>query len=545
MKAKNIGFGNLSIANKLKIGLGLIMAFVVLLIVTGAWSLRSINRGLSHIITVNNEKIGLAHAMQNATNVIDKSMMTSLMAKDETITADELKKMDASSMVFEQSLGRLEAFEKAAKGREIVKACRENFSIVKQAREGVKKLLASGDLSQAGNTALGVIQVSALLAQSCDDLVQYQAEQTKNAATKAGATYREAVLILVVVGALVVAFALFLGVFLKSSIAAPLSKAVAAAQQITAGDLTVQINSGVSDETGQLLDAMKNMTENLRHIIGEVKGAAEDMGSASQHLRDSSELMSSGAGEQAARASQVATASEEMTQTVLDIARSSAGIETSATETANLARHGAEIVDNSVEKVRMIARTVDESGRLIRLLGERSDQIGAILNVIDEIADQTNLLALNAAIEAARAGDAGRGFAVVADEVRKLAERTGSSTSEIGGMIRSIQEEVMKAVFSMEAITEEVRAGVELSTQAGLVLRNVVESVDQLHVMTQQIASATEEMTQTSDEISRDIESIASVSRETSGNSEQIKGASRQLSDLSTNLEKIVGGFAV
>jgi methyl-accepting chemotaxis protein len=342
-----------------------------------------------------------------------------------------------------------------------------------------------------------------------------------------------------------VGFAVFLAIVLKNSISRPLSEAVLVAHRIARGDLTVRIDTVATDETGQLLRAMKNMAESLRHIIGEVKVAAENIGAASRQLNGNSEVMSNGAGEQATRASQVATASEEMSHTVLDVARNSANIEASATETARLAKEGETVVERSVEKVRAIAQTIDESGQSIKLLGERSNQIGVILSVINEIADQTNLLALNAAIEAARAGEVGRGFAVVADEVRKLAERTGRSTSEIGSMIRSIQEEVSKAVSSMDFITTEVKMGVDLSTQGGGVLRNIVDSVDQLHVMVQQIASATEEMAQTSDEINKDIEMIALVSKETSGNSEQTREASNQLSGLSVNLERIVGGFVV
>jgi methyl-accepting chemotaxis protein len=202
-------------------------------------------------------------------------------------------------------------------------------------------------------------------------------------------------------------------------------------------------------------------------------------------------------------------------------------------------------VDGSVYKVKSIAQTIETTARLIGALGGRSDQIGQIINVINDVADQTNLLALNAAIEAARAGEAGRGFAVVADEVKKLAERTGNSTAEIDSMIKSMQKEVREVVATMETITGEVKTGVELSTQAGDVLRSIVASVDQLHVMVQQIASASEEMASTSEQISKDIESIATVSKETSEGSEGITRASLELAGLSVDLEKSVSGFSV
>jgi methyl-accepting chemotaxis protein len=290
---------------------------------------------------------------------------------------------------------------------------------------------------------------------------------------------------------------------------------------------------------------MQNMVQNLQRIIGEVKGAAANMASASQELNANSTLMSTGASEQAGKASLVASASEEMSQTILDVARNTSGIEASATETVKLAREGEKVVDDSVYKVKSIAQTIETSARLIGALGGRSDQIGQIINVINDVADQTNLLALNAAIEAARAGEAGRGFAVVADEVKKLAERTGNSTAEIDSMIKSMQKEVREVVATMETITGEVKAGVELSTQAGDVLRSIVASVDQLHVMVQQIASASEEMASTSEQISKDIESIATVSKETSEGSEGITRASLELAGLSVDLEKSVSGFSV
>ncbi len=537
--------GRLSIANRLKAGLGLIIAFMVLLTVTGIWSLGAINSKVGQIIDVNNAKITLAHDMQNATNIIDKSIMTSIVGRDEATTTVELKKMQSARQAFEGAIEKLEKIETTAKGKEIVATNKNNFAIAWQANERILQLLSSGDMNQAGLMAMGVVQISATLTKSCDELVQYQQELTKKAAAEGRLTYGKATLILIGAGALVLIFAVFLAIFLKNSITRPLMKAVAVAHRIAGGDLAMDVDDTACDETGELLKAIKNMATNLRNIIGEVKTAAENMAAASQQLNNSSEDMSRGAGEQAEKASQVATASEEMSQSVLDVAKHASSIEASATGTASLAKEGEGVVDRSVEKVKAIARTIDESGRLIKLLGERSDQIGAILNVINEIADQTNLLALNAAIEAARAGDAGRGFAVVADEVRKLAERTGSSTSEIGSMIRSIQEEVSRAVASMDAIITEVRSGVDLSTQGGDVLRQIVGSVEQLHLMVQQIASATEEMAATSDQINNDIETIASVSRETSGNSDQVNHAARKLSELSVNLENVVSGFTV
>ena len=194
-------------------------------------------------------------------------------------------------------------------------------------------------------------------------------------------------------------------------------------------------------------------------------------------------------------------------------------------------------------EVKEIADTVDMSADIVRTLGDRSKHIGDIVNAIEDIADQTNLLALNAAIEAARAGEHGRGFAVVADEVRKLAERRVKSTTEIRDMIESTQDEVFKAIDSMENVSSKVGVGVELSAQTGKALSVIVDKAHDLQLNVQQIASATEEMSTTSGEISKDIEAVAMVSRESSDGAMEIERASTELSRLSADLKEVVEQF--
>lgn len=316
------------------------------------------------------------------------------------------------------------------------------------------------------------------------------------------------------------------------------------AKKISAGDLTKSFSSNGKAETG-VYAAMKEMAEKLKKVVAETKSAADNLASASHELSASSEQMSRGVSEQAGRSSQIATASTQMSQTVIDVAKTSSNIASSATETVKVAGEGEEIVNKSVQEVKAIAETVNESSKLMASLGERSKQIGEIVNVIKDIADQTNLLALNAAIEAARAGEQGRGFAVVADEVRKLAERTGKATSEISEMINAIQDEMEKAVVSMEDGTKRVEIGVEFSAQAGEALRKIVGSVGELQSMVQQIATATEEMSTASEQISGDIETIANVSKETSISSDQVAQASSDLAGLASGLQNTVGLFKV
>ncbi|MBF0519422.1 MAG: methyl-accepting chemotaxis protein, partial [Nitrospirae bacterium] len=345
--------------------------------------------------------------------------------------------------------------------------------------------------------------------------------------------------------ALFLVFIAFILWAIKKTVIRPIDSIVDISEEISRGNLTVRIDAGVGGEIGKLLASITLMAERLGGLLNSIFDSSKNIMTVSEQLNESSVQMARGVSEQTERATQIAAASEEMSQTVVHIAENAVHIEASAKETSETAKVGEDIVLKAVNEVNAIADVVNESASLISSLGQRSKQIGEIIGVIRDIADQTNLLALNAAIEAARAGEQGRGFAVVADEVRKLAERTGSATSEISTMITAIQNEVQAAVNSMDNGTKRVQVGVQYAREAGNALHDIVGGVDSFKEMAHQIATATSEMSEVSNQITSNIETIANVSRDTTDTTETINRLAAQLRDFSKSLEAILRGFNI
>ena len=161
-------------------------------------------------------------------------------------------------------------------------------------------------------------------------------------------------------------------------------------------------------------------------------------------------------------------------------------------ETKAKAEDGARIVEKSLQSINKVHQvSVELKGDMVQL-NEHAQAISRIMNVISDIADQTNLLALNAAIEAARAGEAGRGFAVVADEVRKLAEKTMSSTQDVGNAIKSIQESTAKSTASVDDAVVRIEEATEYANASGQALEAIVSTVEGTADQVNAIATASE-----------------------------------------------------
>ncbi|HEX8543776.1 MAG TPA: methyl-accepting chemotaxis protein [Pseudomonas sp.] len=336
-----------------------------------------------------------------------------------------------------------------------------------------------------------------------------------------------------------------LALWLTRSIVRPLHTAVIAAESVAAGDLTQTIHVDGNDEVTRLLAALEKMQGNLRSAMRHIGSSATQLASAATELNSVTEDSYRGLHQQNAEIDQAATAINEMTSAVEEVARNAVSTSDASNQSNVSAQAGQARVVDTVQSIQTLTDNVQATSKLVQNLADQSQDIGKVLDVIRSIAEQTNLLALNAAIEAARAGESGRGFAVVADEVRALAHRTQQSTLEIDKMVTAMRSGSAQALESMQTSSQRAGETLSLAKGAGESLTDITSSINQISERNLVIASAAEEQAQVAREVDRNIVNIRDLSMQSTNGANQISASSHELSRLAVELNAVVARFKV
>ncbi|KIL05676.1 methyl-accepting chemotaxis protein [Pseudomonas sp. S5(2021)] len=308
-------------------------------------------------------------------------------------------------------------------------------------------------------------------------------------------------------------------------------------------DLSRSVTVGAHDEIGAMATAFNRM-------IGKFRGSLEAVAAVTQQLTDVSGRVSNVAEktlgavmEQRSETDMVASAMNEMSATVQEVARNASQTATASTGADNESKAGVRVASEALDGIDTLIQDIEKAAEVVRQLEADSASIDTVVGVIKGIAEQTNLLALNAAIEAARAGEQGRGFAVVADEVRTLASRTQKSTEEIQHMIEQLQQGVGNAVQAMVAAQSRARSGSDCVARAAQSLGAIADEVGTINEMNTQIATAAEQQSAVAEEINRNITTISRIADTTSADATQTSQISEELVQLAAELKRLVGQF--
>lgn len=299
-------------------------------------------------------------------------------------------------------------------------------------------------------------------------LIDLEQRKARESSRRGDEVVNDATRSVVLVVVLAVLASIAIAWLLTQSIVGPIREAMHTAERVASGDLTGELASTGRDEPARLMQALQSMRQSLRDTIERIGLSATQLASAAEELNAVTEESNRSLGRQHDEIELAATAVNQMSAAVEEVARNAASTSEAATTSESVALSGREQVEETVQAIRDMGEEVIRSTHSVADLAERAQGIATVLDVIRSIAEQTNLLALNAAIEAARAGEYGRGFAVVADEVRHLSRRAADSSAEIRQIAEGLEKSAEEARLGIEQLGQSTRQGL---AQSGVALQ--------------------------------------------------------------------------
>ncbi|MEZ9336299.1 methyl-accepting chemotaxis protein [Vibrio splendidus] len=308
-------------------------------------------------------------------------------------------------------------------------------------------------------------------------------------------------------------------------------------------DLTVRARYLGDSELGQISSSLNATLEKFSQVIDSLSQSSLTLASAAEETAQTCQYNSNTLVEQQDQIGLIATATEELSATVNEVAAKTQQTATSAKMVDQQSQEGLSTVQHSYQSIEILASEINGLAEKITHLHESSNNINSVIDVIKSVADQTNLLALNAAIEAARAGEQGRGFAVVADEVRTLAQRTQESTLEIEGFISSLQSDVQTAFNVIDNSKTMSSKAVEDSKDVENTLQSISTAISEIFSMTEQIATATEEQAVVTQDIAQNVVAVEQKSTESTTGATQIAATAKEQAELATSLKELSNTF--
>ena len=512
-----MNIANWKIGTRLGLGYGLVLVLLACVAGFGLNGMSETDESLHHVVDVNVKKIAYLQDME-AANLTEALVMRNIALLNDENEVDSQKKMlDEARRTYEAALTALENTPMSERGKTTLATINEEVTTAKSLAEKFLDMQKENKGDAVQFLMQKIIPVTENLRHTIHKLSQFEVDANKNDVKIALANYNSARLWMFSLTAIALLSGALIAWLASRSITRPINEAVRVAQTVAKGDLTSRIEVTTNDETGLLLQALKEMNGNLQKIVGEVRNGTDAIATASSQIASGNLDLSVRTEQQASSLEETASSMEELTSTVKQNSDNAQQANTLALSASSVANEGGTVVSQVVETM----RSIKESAR----------KIVDIIGVIDGIAFQTNILALNAAVEAARAGEQGRGFAVVASEVRNLAQRSAAAAKEIKALIGDS--------------VEKVDHGAMLVDNAGSTMQKIVESVQRVTDIMSEITAASKEQTVGIEQINKAIIEMDNVTQQNASLVEEAAGAAESMQDQANNLAQAVSVFNI
>lgn len=283
------------------------------------------------------------------------------------------------------------------------------------------------------------------------------------------------------------------------------------------GKLAINLKYAYVGEFQKVKDAMNHISEAMTEVMTSIMEGAKQVSVGSDDLAEAAQGMAQNTTTQA-------TSIDELLETAITVADKVKENRDDSEKSAEYTNEVADVMETSKAQMSKMREAMDK-------IQESSQQVVGVIKAIEDIASQTNLLSLNASIEAARAGEAGKGFAVVAGEIGGLANESANAVNTTRDLINVSLEEIENG----NAIVNDVIASLD----------EAVERVRVANGMIQGTAQSADDQMKSIDQIRDGIKDISEIVQDNSAMAEETSATSEELAAQAVTLNELVQRFEI
>ncbi|MRX10065.1 HAMP domain-containing protein [Pseudoduganella sp. FT25W] len=508
-------FYDLRIAPKLIVSFGAVLLLTLILGISNMVSMSRVNQASTDLADNWMPSVRAVMDLRSDVGELRRWELAHLLNDDAALMAGYEKRMDEALASLKKHRSAYEGLISSPEERAMAADFDKSVAAYMGEHDKMVQLSRSGSKTEGRAVMTASASRITEFTDIINKLVKLNVDGGDAASEAASVVYQNARITSIILLVVNIGIGMVLAMWVARIVARPLQEAVSLARDVADGDLTRDIDVKSSCETGQLMQALKDMTGNLQSLVSQVRNGTDTIATASAEIASGNQDLSSRTEEQASSLEETASSMEELTSTVKQNADNARQANQLAQSASGIALKGGDVVGQVVGTM----ASINESSR----------KIVDIISVIDGIAFQTNILALNAAVEAARAGEQGRGFAVVAGEVRNLAHRSAAAAKDIKLLISDS--------------VEKVETGSVLVNQAGETMHEIVTSITRVTDIMSEITSASVEQSAGIEQVNTAIVQMDQVTQQNAALVEQAAAAAESMQEQAAKLSEVVSVF--
>lgn len=335
-------------------------------------------------------------------------------------------------------------------------------------------------------------------------------------------------------------------VLLSNFISRRIRSASEAASAVASGNLSVYVQrTSRSDETGDLLWSIHEMTHGLNALVRRVKVSSVQLTSTATQIAATSKQQEATVNSFGASTSQIAAAVKEISATGQELLGTMGEVSEVAAHTAELADSGTASLTSMKDTMAQLSQSTNSISAKLSVIREKAGDINSVVTTITRVADQTNLLSVNAAIEAEKAGEYGRGFLVVSREIRRLADQTAVATLDIEQSVKQMHAAVSAGVMEMDKFSEEVRRSVSGVNRVNAQMAGIIQQASVLSERFESVAEGMRSQTQGAHQINDAMTQLTDGARRTAESLREFNKATSHLREAVDGLRQAIDHFHI